>query len=94
MPSRKIRKRYRRKLEATGVGPKLSGGWGKDSVTRSDLRLARHAIRMGWPIPDNSREALVESVMAIVEDDDAGGRKQVAACWVVLEMMRDNMRQS
>jgi hypothetical protein len=61
--SRKKRKRYRRKAEATAQEPRRRGGWGEGlPVTASDVVLVRRAIRQGWPVPGSVMPAVVGDV--------------------------------
>lgn len=64
---------------------------------RGDLRLLRRAMREGWPIPAESRRVLMERVANILEEPEGvpesiRTRATVAACWVVLEADRENLR--
>jgi hypothetical protein len=52
----------------------------------------RHAIREGWEVHEHVRELIVDDVMAVITDDEAMPRLQIAATWAVIEMARDNQR--
>jgi hypothetical protein len=99
MPSRAKRKRYRQRLaKATANAPKTAGGWGQGlPVTRSDLRLLRHAIREGWTddLPQQMRDLIVSDVTKIITTDEGWEdepRKQIAATLAIIEMVADNAR--
>lgn len=65
MPSRKKRKRYCRRAEATAEAPILQGGWGRGSEIRPrDLLLIRQAIREGWDTPPAVAAAIIRQVVS------------------------------
>ena len=60
MASRRRRKRERRLAEANANAPRCPGGWGRDaSLSLSDLILLRQAINQNWPVPSETRAAIV-----------------------------------
>lgn len=91
MPSRQKRKRARRRAEATAASPHSVGGWGHGlPVSRSDLLLARKAIRLGWPVSDRVRQAVISDVCSVALGDDI--RHSIAAVRVLLDAEDSNHR--
>ncbi len=60
-------------------------------VSRSDLILARHAIRKNWLISHEVKQLIAKDVFAIL-DNEPSPRMFIAACWVVLAMAAANQR--
>ena len=41
-------------------------------------------------MPEHVRELIVDDVTAIITNDEAKPRLQIAATWAIIEMVRDN----
>jgi hypothetical protein len=93
MPSRKKRKRDRHRAEATATHPESQGGWGNGyPVTRSDLAMARRAIREDWPAPAAVRAAVISDICVVALSDDASLRVQISAVRTVVDAEAVNQR--
>ena len=86
--------------------PDFSPGlWGQSALTsgilgggahrpgKANLRLIRKAIRHGWPIPADKREALVRHFMAVITAKPRHDRNCLAAVRCVMEAHRINVRE-
>ncbi|QDS99950.1 hypothetical protein [Adhaeretor mobilis] len=91
MPSRKKRKRDRRRAEATASSSRTHGGWGNGlPVDRGDLLLVRRAIRYGWPVPPEVRQAVVDDLCASFDKCNEDDRFAMAVCRTVIAMEGEN----
>lgn len=67
-------------------------------LSRSDLRTLRGALRQDWPIPDDVKQRLLQSVINLadtetVEGAMAGSRTRLAAMKVIVSMARLQLGQ-
>jgi hypothetical protein len=80
-------------LEASEQQPKFCGGWGQNSDLRpADLLLVRKAIREGWDVPQETRDAVVADVERMIRENRWNGRRWCAVARCIIEMERDNQR--
>ena len=100
MPSRKKRKRYRQRAEATakphggrGRGtPRTAGGWGCGAPTGlADLRLLRQAINNDWPVSEHVRKLIVDEVFELF-DSERRVRFTLSIAWTCIRMEAANIR--
>jgi hypothetical protein len=94
MSSRRKRKRDRQHAEATAVAPRTCGGWGQGVPTSlKDLVWLRRAIKEGWPVRQEIRDAIVDELVGDLRldlsDEEAGdfGRDAISRvrCIVAME---------
>jgi hypothetical protein len=104
MPSRRKRKRERRlaasesRLQAGQRGDReatCQGGKGDPAglwtdASRSDLVLLRHAIREGWPVPEERRRPILDEVFPLLHSQNP--RVAIGVTRVFLDADRANLR--
>ena len=74
-----------------GIGDTPGSGAHIDERTGGkDMRLLRTAIKNGWPIPDEYREAVVKKLLVIVGQSD-NERNKVAAARVLVAADKINV---
>jgi hypothetical protein len=86
MSSRRKRKRKRQLAEATVQTPKTRGGWGHGApTTLTDLVCLRRAIREGWPVSADIRQAILDELCddmlpSIDGDSGSGSVRRLLSC--------------
>ena len=95
MTSRRMRKRQRRKAEATVHSPGTCGGWGGNApTTQADLVILRRAIKQGWPVPPNVRQAIFEELIDEVDSSDPRRATSVAMTFLAMSNANLQLRES
>ena len=79
--------------EATALGSRIAGGWGRGAPVRpADLLFVRQAIREDWDVPQGVRGAVVRDVTALLDDPATRARMLNATTWALLAMEQDNLK--
>jgi hypothetical protein len=77
------------------ANPEPMRGVGSDPPKRADLaalRLHRHALAQGWPVPSELKNQAMKRMGQILKDDKAGDRSWVAATRSVISMTGANLQ--
>ena len=71
-----------------------NGGVGElypQQTKSADARLERQAARLGWNIPDNLKDKIVERQVKIAIEDDSSNRESTSAARVLASLNAQNI---